>query len=784
MKVGVASADIPSISEIIMAFLRPPEDEMPIFWLDSKATFEAAVPSLSLSRVAEPLTSAFALDIRLAADNDRFPLRGRLFYLVDREALEPIAEVAHCFGIIKTIEPLEILRKLGIAISPEVVELVRRYAGALFTRWDTIPKDAFADQNLLGGLAAAVYGLSSVDPIDIALAALKSSGAHSSPRLGNGNAVTSIAIQERAVIAEYLSTVFGISAESELIKVAVLADLVRSTTGEALVGHLLPAEGRELPSRLANRLADDGKLLLRLRSPLEHIVGELGIDLSGFPLGELIGLRLIPNAGEAIANRVTDEISKVAPIDALAVLRKHAEAINSTDALVSFRSPLHCIDQMDQSATDLAARKTDPDWYFDRYTQEWYKVDEYYRKSMESASGGLRTALDTRYRAWLRESNSAFAEALNGLSTWHFSKSQRALGKTFIAVAPKTAVVVLDALRYEMACDVLERLPKSIEWERDWAVATLPSITEVGMSALVPAHDLMHYSVSNKKLKVYIGQRETTTKSARDAIWESENFHVAAPADVPMLSDNFARVVVFHGAVDALGEKLQGESFGHFAQLIIEIAQLLRELVSKGYEVLVTADHGFLTLPTHDASGRIEVGVHADEVKKRRYRVATDETLDEPIITRTAGQLGVGGDVEIGFAPAASVMTAYGALTFLHGGISLQEMVIPYFKLKAKAKRSARIPWKVDFPKRLLARTIRVTLEHLDLTLEGSVLELSVWRGGERLVAKSEALKGGRLTLSCLLPEELPAGPIRVKVGIQGAATVAEADVAYEPQRD
>ena len=219
------------------------------------------------------------------------------------------------------------------------------------------------------------------------------------------------------------------------------------------------------------------------------------------------------------------------------------------------------------------------------------------------------------------------------------------------------------------------------------------------MSALVPSRDDMRFEVSGKRLRVYIGSRETTQKSARDLIWQEAGFRVIAPSDVAILSPADERVVVFHGAVDAIGEKLQSEFFAHIEQLIVDLVRLFRDLLQKDFEIIATADHGFLTLPPLDESGYVAAGTTDEEVKKRRYRISSLEHLEGPVITRTSKQLGVDGDVAIGFPPAASILSAHGALTFLHGGISLQELVVPAFRISQKRKSNGE--WRVTFPKKL-----------------------------------------------------------------------------------
>ena len=139
---------------------------------------------------------------------------------------------------------------------------------------------------------------------------------------------------------------------------------------------------------------------------------------------------------------------------------------------------------------------------------------------MVKATGTLANALQTHYRQWLRDQNVAFTTALQTAASWHFPRAQRTLGEGFIDASVGTAVLVCDALRYELATDVVASLGRDATVERDWAISSMPSITEVGMSALVPSRELLRLEVRNAQLRVFIGDRETTLKSARKGVWE------------------------------------------------------------------------------------------------------------------------------------------------------------------------------------------------------------------------------------------------------------------------
>lgn len=778
----------PTMSELIWHALYPAPDSGPVFWIDPRGEFAAALPALELPAQIETLTAEASLRLRVAEDGNDAPLKGRLFYLRDRDALEPLAEIAHCFGRICTVEFLDVLRQAGLEITAATVAFVKEHATALIVKWDDIPANALKANRLADGLAAAVCGVSTLDPVDLAVAQLRNRYVVRSLQLSKAAAADGkIAAQSASAVSANLARAFALPGSSpvehELLRFSILADLMRSPRGESLVSHLLPAEARQAASRLAERIAADAKLLKAVQGELGSITDHLGIDIEGLDDATLLNLLLVPQANEIAVQRLQNALTSVEPANAWALLDSISDIVLSEEAFEPYRTALECYHEMASTSAELKRRNEPPEWYLERYAERWYRTDEFYRRAMVGVSGGLKDALQTRYRTWLRDVNVAFSEALDARESWVFPNSQRAIGKTFAQIEGRFAVVIMDALRLEMARDLVSRLPRTVQCDLGTVVASLPSITEVGMSALTPSSDAMRLEVSDKKLKVFVGGRETTQKSARDELWRTAGFKVLGPEDVPLLAPSDDRVVVFHGAVDAIGEKLQAQFFDHAERLVTQLAQMFKDLLQKGYEIVATADHGFLTLPPADDSGQLRAGTTEDEVKKRRYRVSASEPLEEPVINRTASQLGFEGAVTVGFPPAASVLRAHGASTFLHGGISLQELVIPHFRVRVKPKAVGE--WSVTFPKKLNARAVRVAIVTTSDTNAGKTICLGVWVGGRKICETNAIVEqvGRSLTLTAYLPDETPSGEVSVKVSVAGGAAIEEKSIMYDPQR-
>lgn len=771
-----------TLVELVWDELGGGSSSAPIFWLDEDRHFRSLVAGLVLPREIEIVTVERAFRLRIDADELCVPLENRLLYFDDRSAMEPLAEIMHCFGNFVQIEMRGLLRQAGVSFSADVDEVLREYPQVVLSHWDELKPAAFGG-DFRGGVAAAICGSKKSDAVDIAIAFLRSVSLRAT-RSRSRNLFDSVdEAGESLLLRDFLKNAFGFDApdvKQELLRVAVIGDLRRQSGTCDLVPHLY--KGSELIVRLAERIATDTVLLNEVQGELIAIASTLNISLGDLDTKTLLDLPLIPEAhGEAI-RRVQAALLYAPPATAFDTLREMANIVHSERECASASAALRCHDAMNASQKDLSDISRDVAWFVDQYAASWHQVDGYYRHAMRGVEGGLESALRTQYRQWLREVNNGFTAALAAKESWVFAKAQREKGKSFSKVSDQTAILVMDALRLEMAHDIVARLGKSVEVDPAVLIASMPSITEVGMSALTPCDDPMRFELKGKTLRVFVGNRETNQKSVRDKIWEAAGFKVLEPGDVALLSPNEAKVVVFHGAVDAIGEKLQGEFFKPVEALVDDLANLIRKLLEKGFEVVATADHGFLTLPA-DSSGYVTAGVTEDEVKKRRYRVAISEPLEEPVLTRSAQQLGFEGDVTVGFPPAASILSAHGALTFLHGGISLQELVIPCFTIRAVAKKSSSASWKLDFPTKLAARVVRVSVTtSLGANID-KVLRLGIWRDEQEVSHKEGTSVNGTTVLSVLIPEHVTPGPLRVSVSIARGAVLRQVTLDFKPER-
>jgi hypothetical protein len=259
----------------------------------------------------------------------------------------------------------------------------------------------------------------------------------------------------------------------------------------------------------------------------------------------------------------------------------------------------------------------------------------------------------------------------------------------------RVAYFFVDAMRFEMGVDLVEQLSGAEELRLQPAVATLPSITSMGMAALLPGASSSFSVVEHK------GQLASKINdSVLPAVRERLNLLKAVrPDSAEILLDNLLLwsskkvgkklgsaplLVVRSQEIDAFGES------GHelvarqvMDSIIGNIARAVRKLSQLGVEqFVITSDHG------HQFSVRKDEDMMMDrpggnEVDQHRRCWAGHGGQTPAAAVRVSGAaLGYQTDLEFIFPRGLAVFKAGGDLTFHHGGCSLQEMVVPVITLR------------------------------------------------------------------------------------------------------
>lgn len=355
------------------------------------------------------------------------------------------------------------------------------------------------------------------------------------------------------------------------------------------------------------------------------------------------------------------------------------------------------------------------------YTGELYRMDGYYRhfhyafgNSLRNSNDALEDGLkhstefvESLYQNWfLRELTAcwtnAAAEDLAALGYVSEIEKQRDFYRRKVSSGNgkngRVFVVISDALRYEVAAELSERIVRTTKGTVDLGTmqAVFPSITKFGMAALLPGKSI---SV-DEDMAVLVDGKQTRSTADRSVILNTATKNSVAIQynDLLNMKKDARRelvagkevIYIYHNVIDAIGDKAPTESkvFEACETAIQELSNILRIIVNElsGTNVFITADHGFLyTYQPLDESNKIDRKAFSGGVLElgRRYALTKPETTADFLLPVHLEHELDGATIK-GYAPKDTIRMKVqgGGENYVHGGISLQELVVPVIAFK------------------------------------------------------------------------------------------------------
>ncbi len=270
----------------------------------------------------------------------------------------------------------------------------------------------------------------------------------------------------------------------------------------------------------------------------------------------------------------------------------------------------------------------------------------------------------------------------------------------------KAVVIISDALRYEVAEELGSRIRQEDRFDADLeaVLGVLPSYTQLGMAALLPHRTLKHSA--DGKL-VLADDQPTNGTAFRKKILEgvggsaiqAEDFKALSPEERREVFKNHQVLYVYHDVIDATGDKPGTERrvFEAAEQALGELVDLVKKAANaNATNIFVTADHGFLfqdeELPEQFFLSESPQGDNI-LVKNKRYVLGHGlKEVDFAFTTFTAAELELASDIEVQIPKSIHrLRVAGGGSRFVHGGATLQEVVVPVLAINKKRKSDTRL---------------------------------------------------------------------------------------------
>ncbi|MDB3929302.1 BREX-1 system phosphatase PglZ type A [Paracoccaceae bacterium] len=349
------------------------------------------------------------------------------------------------------------------------------------------------------------------------------------------------------------------------------------------------------------------------------------------------------------------------------------------------------------------------------YTKTWFKIDQLYRKfifhlkksSQTTLLGDIGELIENKYgNDYLLRLNDVWQKQIDPLSDWKNTNvtSQREFYQTYVQNLrrkdTKCVVIISDALRYEVGEELQRKIREKDKFDAkiDPLLASLPSFTQLGMASLLPMGDLgipdpskptvTHTGVSTagidnrkKVLGANIGED-------RSSAWHADDFLDFKTNEIRDIIRDHDVVFIYHNRIDATGDSVKTEEkvFESVEDTIEELVLLVRKLTSANAgHIFITSDHGFIYQNRDlDPSDYLGSKPEGQEILYNDRRFVLGKKLSETSSFKkfTSSQLGISGDFEVLFPKSINRLRRSGSgAKFVHGGVSLQEVVIPVLSI-------------------------------------------------------------------------------------------------------
>lgn len=274
-------------------------------------------------------------------------------------------------------------------------------------------------------------------------------------------------------------------------------------------------------------------------------------------------------------------------------------------------------------------------------------------------------------------------------------------------------VIVSDAMRYEVAATLTEELCRETQSQvtLDSVQSIFPTVTKFGMAALLP-HRRLAVEIKNDRLAV-LADGQSTESTNRDKVLKAANARSVAllyrniigmkRAQRSALVKGMEVVYIYHDAIDVASHSADTAVFPACEKAITELKNLVRIIVNEfsGTHVYITADHGFLYTysPLREDDKVDRTSFKGMELEYDRRHVIMKKGA-KPDYLLPVKFLRGHTDFD-GFAPRENIRIKMngGGMNFVHGGISLQELVVPvieYHHLRNDSKEYRRNRQKYD----------------------------------------------------------------------------------------
>ena len=313
-----------------------------------------------------------------------------------------------------------------------------------------------------------------------------------------------------------------------------------------------------------------------------------------------------------------------------------------------------------------------PDAVAKSYRTGGWKADNAALQALQSVDThhdieAVHAAVNALYRPWLERGAEAFQEAVQ----------QHGAPTPPDAPDPASGEVLLfaDALRYDIGQRLLERLRfENLQVESDWHWSAHPSLTPTAKPAVAPIASALNPQSPPDQFAPELDGKRLDIRRFRD--WMEEEGHQILQGGETGDPSGTAWTEI--GTLDKHGHNEGWKLARRIDELLRDVTGRVQQLLDAGWSaVRIVTDHGWLVLP--GSLPKENLPRYLAETRWGRCA-----TLKKQVQTN---HLTIGWhwnpDVRIAMAPGIHVHR--NALEYAHGGLSVQECVVPQLVVRPEA---------------------------------------------------------------------------------------------------
>lgn len=390
---------------------------------------------------------------------------------------------------------------------------------------------------------------------------------------------------------------------------------------------------------------------------------------------------------------------------------------------LSIQKALEDIKQKELSLSELI------DLYISSNHEGWFLIDKNYRLlELKYAEFDIGSVFDDKLEKFVARVRDEYSKFLNvqsecvslSISSFRMADTEKILKQKDIlkrAVLPilqnkkKCAYLLVDAFRYEMGEELFESIENYEQKNISPALASIPTMTPFGMlSLLLYPNENIDVKAVNGKVMLEINDSKVNSRNERLKFIEDkmpysiETFkldEVIKPKK--SVRDRFKKadiLIITSQEIDSLCES--GESIlarQAMSQIILNLKRAIYHLLELGIEeFIISADHGYLLGNEMGKELKIESPNGKTYGLHKRVWIGKGGNNPENTIRFKASDFGYKSELDFVFPRGIAVFKTTGSENdYFHGGLSLQEIVIPVISIQMKPSPKQKKISKEEF---------------------------------------------------------------------------------------